>query len=226
MVRASTAAVLLAATGVVSAAASGAVSIVSRFSEVTQTNWSNQVPTTVDTFGTTTALGLFKAPSLRPIQTSTVGVGGATYSGSTGSVASSGPPAGSGRFGSYTRSRFEFTFTVTDSADFTLTGSLRRFWSATSVLRLDPLSPGASAARIASATGSTDNDFAANLVNWSGTLAAGTYKLSIDESGQESDLGLFGAQSSVSSFTFVIPTPSSLALLAAAAFPLARRRRV
>lgn len=224
MVRASTAAVLLAATGVVSAAASGAVSIVSRFSEVTQTNWSNQVPTTVDTFGTTTALGLFKAPSLRPIQTSTVGVGGATYSGSTGSVASSGPPAGSGRFGSYTRSLFEFTFTVTDPADFTLTGSLRRFWSATSVLRLDPLSPGASAARIASATGSTDNDFAANLVDWSGTLAAGTYKLSIDESGQESDPGLF-AQSSVSSFTFVIPTPSSLALLAAAAFPLARRRR-
>lgn len=212
---------VVAASGLVSWSASAAVTINSRLSEVTRVSWSNQSQSTTTVLGTSTALGSFSVPTY---QTSNTTATGGTYAGVTDASGSSGPPAGSGRYGTYTRSRFEINFTVTGTADYTVTGSLQRFFNATSVLRLVRTTQNGSPTRTISAAGSASDNFAATPVNWTGTLIAGSYKLSIDDNGSEVLAGE-PFQGTNSSFTFVIPAPASAAMFAACALPLAFRRR-
>ncbi|MFO0861047.1 MAG: hypothetical protein U0570_10850 [Phycisphaerales bacterium] len=216
----------LAVVGSFAFSASGAVTFSSRFSEVTRVSWDDRAGNTTEILGTTTAFGSFVVPTGSPsikYQNSTTGLVGATYSGYTSAWGGTGPPAGSNHYGGYERSRFELIFVVTGTANYTLDGSLQRYFNATSVLRLAPTAPGGSPARTISAAGSPGDGFAPTPVSWTGTLLAGTYKLSIDESGQQVRAGEF-SQGSASSFTFVIPSPSAAAVLFGA-LPLFRRRR-
>jgi hypothetical protein len=207
--------------------ASAAYTVVSRFSEVRYVNWNDLEGTTTSVLASTTALDPFSFSTTTPalgMQESALSSGGATYTGKTSASGRRGPPAGSNNFGEYTRSQFEIVFTVSSIANYTLTGSLQRVFNATSVLRLEPLTPGGSSTRTASAAGVWDNDWAPTLVNWTGTLQTGTYKLSIVDVGQTLRAGEAN-QGTTSSFNFVIPSPSSVLVIAVASLLLTHRRR-
>lgn len=198
----------------------GAYTVDSRLSEVKRVNWNMLEGTTTNVLGTTSTLGSFTTS----YQTSSLNAAGATYSGHTTAWGGVGPPAGSNRYGGYETSRFEMVFTVTTATNFTLNGSLQRYFAATSVLKLEGLTAGTSATRTASATGIPNNDFAPDLVNWSGTLLAGQYRLSIDERGNQVFAGEW-AQGTTSSFTFAIPSPGASTACALAGLIAMRRRR-
>lgn len=214
-------AILLLGVMATASSALGAYTVDSRFSEVKRVNWNQLEGTTTSMLGTTTSLGAFNVGTY---QISSTNAAGATYSGRTTASGTVGPPAGSNHLGSYETSHFEMVFTITTASNFTLSGSLQRYFFATSVLKLEGLTAGTSATRTANATGSPDNDFAADLVNWSGTLLAGQYRLSIDERGNEVHAGEW-AQGTKSSFTFSIPAPGASTACALAGLIATRRRR-
>ena len=213
----------------ISSSAFGAYTVQSRFSEVKRFNFDNQFPTQNEILGTTTGFGAFTVlsgsnPPFQYYQNSSLSAGGAIYSGLTEGSASVGPPAGSGLSGSYIVSKFQIVFDVSVATDFTLAASLQRIWYGNVTLKLEPLSVGASPAMTAIALGQLENNFAPTLVNWSGTLLAGQYRLSIEDHAGNPPPGIIPTGTN-SSFTFSIPAPSAAGLLLALAIPAARRRR-
>lgn len=196
----------------------------SRFSEFKREYFDNQMPPPPNEVFSTSGMGELLVPGSPVKHRSALTSTGATYAAFCDSSNISGSPSGSGLSGFKDTSRFEIVFTVTGTANFTLAASLQRWFIANSTLRLDPLTAGASPALIATATGAPLNNFAPDIINWSGTLLAGQYRLSILDRG----IGDSATSSSYakSSFTFTIPTPATAGVLLALAIPAARRRRV
>lgn len=214
---------LVGCAGFAAATASAGYSVDSRFSEFTRVYFDNQMPPPASEIYSTTGMGALIVPGSPVPHFSTLTATGAEYSAYCNSANLTGPPAGSGLYGFHDTSRFELVFTVTGTAQFTLTGSLQRWFIAESTLRLDPLTVGASPALIATATGDPINNFAPDIVNWSGTLLAGQYRLSILDKG----IGDTATSTSYakSSFVFTIPAPATAAGLLAIGIPGAIRRR-
>lgn len=214
--------------GVAACAASAAAgyTVNSRYSEFKRDQYDNMYPTVDDVYSTSGMEELYvSGPPVR--HRSNLNAGGATYEAYVQTMQWSGPPSGSNIYGYIDSSRFELVFTITEATNFTLTGSLQRYWTGTggSTLKLEGLSGGTSPTLQAVATGWFDNNFAPNPVNWSGTLLAGQYKLSISETAANW-AGGFGGQYTKSSFTFSIPSPATAGVLLAIVAPAIRRRRV
>lgn len=207
----------------------GAYAVQSRLSEVKYVQWDDLAGGSTNVLGSTTSISTtpFVVPTANPnidYQASALTTAGATYRGYTSAWGGTGPPFGSNHYGAYYVSTFQFVFEVTSPANYSLSASLRRLFNATVTLKLDPLSVGASPARSAVSTSDPGSNFAPTLVDWTGTLLAGTYRLSIVESGQQVRAGEF-SQGSESSFTFAIPTPGAWTACAISGLILARRRR-
>lgn len=216
-------AVVVGFAGFAVASASAGYVVNSRLSEFKRHYFDNQMPPPADEVYSTSGMGELLVPGSPVKHRSAITGTGATYAAYCNTMNVVGPPFGSGEYGFFDTSRFEIVFTVTGTADFTLTGSLMRWFISNATLRLDPLTAGASPARLATATGSPGNNFAPDLINWSGTLLAGQYRLSILDQGH----GDTATSSSyvTSNFTFTIPTPATAIALLALGIPAARRRR-
>jgi hypothetical protein len=223
--RAGSICVLCIGVAVLATNAGAAYTVNSRFSEFKRDNYDNMYPTVDEVYSTSGTEELYVSGT--PVRhRSNLNAGGATYEAYVQTEQWSGPPSGTNLYGHIDSSRFDLIFTITEATNFTLTGSLQRYWTSagTSTLKLEGLSGGTSPTLQAVATGGFDNNFAPNLVNWSGTLLAGQYKLSISETAGNWAAG-FGGQYTKSSFTFSIPTPGTAGLLLAlAALPIRRRR--
>ncbi|MBY0112312.1 MAG: PEP-CTERM sorting domain-containing protein [Phycisphaerales bacterium] len=209
--------------------ASAAYQVTSRTSEVRKISEDNLNPPAIPNqlLGSTNTLDPFSVP--RPFtskfyQSSSLSATGATYVSTTDAQGSRQGPAGSGYSGYYTTSSFQFTFTLTSAANFTLVGSLQRIWSGSVLLKLDSLTAGSIYNRSVAATNNLDVNFAPTLVNWSGLLPAGDYRISIMDRGERASPGVPG-QGTESSFTFVIPAPTTAAPMLALGVFVARRRR-
>jgi hypothetical protein len=206
------------------ASASAGYVVDSRFSEFKRVHFDNQMAPPPNEVFSTSGMGELLVPGSPVRHRSALTSTGATYNAYCDSSNVTGPPSGSGLSGYRDTSRFEIVFTITGTANFTLTASLQRWFMADSTLRLDPLTIGASPALLATAMGTVQDNFVPTPVNWSGTLLAGQYRLSI------LDHGIGDSATSTSfaktSFTFTIPTPATTGALLALAIPAARRRRV
>lgn len=210
----------------VGATASAGYVVNARYSEFKRDRFDNQYPTVDDVYSTSGMEELYvpNTGNNPALHRSNLNAFGATYSGYVNSVEHTGPPAGSGRYGYIDTSRFELTFTISEATAFSLVGTLHSYFYASSTLRLDPLTGGASPALLATATGSIDNNFAPNPVNWSGTLLAGQYRLSIRDYGENSAAS-FSGQYAKSNFVFNIPSPGTALAMLGLAIPAVRRRR-
>lgn len=198
----------------------------SRYSEWTQENFDTSSPPPANQFYSTTSLGSFVVPGLgagAARHSSNLTASGATYSAHTNGLTTTAPPNGGGNRGYFSGSRFEMVFTITEAANFTLVGVLEHIQGTPVTLKLEALSVGGSPTYAFVAT-NTFPPYPPDSVNWSGTLLAGQYKLSIVEGGIRAWGGasIWGTNSN---FTFSIPSPGTAGVLLALAAPVLRRRR-
>jgi len=217
---------------VVASSAFGAYTVQSRTSDVQRVSWNYREPAGnfTTSLGSTTSLNPFIVytnpgnPNPAYVyQESSLSTYGATYRGRTGAWGTSGPPAGSNRYGQYEVSSFQLTFSISSAESFSLLGSVMRGLNANVTLKLEPLTVGASPMRSFVADWNSPN-WQPIAVNWTGVLLAGTYRLSILERGAEAPSGEVN-QITESDFTFLIPAPSAAAPFVALGLIASRRRR-
>lgn len=220
---------LAVASALIQVHASAAYQVTARNSEVRKFSENNLFPppNPNEVLGSTTNFNPFSVAipfSTKFYQKSSLSPTGATYESYTSSSGSRQGPAGSGFVGSSVSSSFSINFTLTSAANFSLSGSLQRRFGGSVLLKLDSLTAGPAYNRSATALSDFGDNFAPTEVNWSGVLPTGNYRLSILDDAQRASPGV-PDQGTASSFTFVIPAPTTAAPLLGAAMIAARRRR-
>ncbi|MBX3389848.1 MAG: hypothetical protein KF691_10390 [Phycisphaeraceae bacterium] len=217
------------AMGIASSALS-AYTVQSRFSEVKRVSWNWLEGNSSSSLGSTTSFNPFivytnpgNPNPANVYQESSLSAFGATYRGYTSAWGTSGPPAGSNRYGQYETSSFELNFNLSTTESYALAGSFIRGLNGNTTLKLERISGTPTVLRSFVADWNSPN-WQPIDVNWTGVLTAGNYRLSIFETGAQAPNGEVG-QMTQSNFTFQVPAPGAPGAFLALALIATRRRR-